>query len=73
MFREKNVIKISALLANPNKNNKKYTGRIGHDPNMGQIPLIAKVIRSFGWTKKITIISHTKQNQKLLKEVLYIK
>ena len=56
--KEKDKIKISALLANPNKSNKNYTGRIGHDPNMGQIPLIAKVIRSLGWTKKIIITNH---------------
>jgi len=56
--KEKNIIKISALLANPNKSNKNYTGRIGHDPNMGQIPLIAKVIRSLGWTKRIIITNH---------------
>ena len=56
--KEKELIKISALLANPNNNNKNYTGRIGHDPNMGQIPLIAKVIRTLGWTKKIVITNH---------------
>lgn len=56
--KENDVIKISSLLANPNKTNKNYTGRIGHDPNMGQIPLIAKVIRSLGWTKKILITNH---------------
>jgi hypothetical protein len=56
--KEKELIKISALLANPNKNNEKYTGRIGHDPNMGQVPLIAKVIRDLGWTEKIVITDH---------------
>ena len=39
-------IKISALLANPNNTRPNYTGRIGHDPNMGQVPLIAKTLRN---------------------------
>ncbi len=56
--KEKELIKISALLANPNNKNKNYTGRIGHDPNMGQVSLIAKVIRNLGWAKKITITDH---------------
>tara|TARA_B000000609_G_C24149294_1_gene336281 strand:- start:429 stop:1367 length:939 start_codon:yes stop_codon:yes gene_type:complete len=51
-------IKISALLANPNNTRPNYTGRIGHDPNMGQVPLIAKTLRNLGWNKKIVITNH---------------
>ena len=58
--KEKDIIKISGLLANPGKDtkNRKYTGTIGHDPNIGQLPLIAKTIRNLGWKEKIVIIKH---------------
>ena len=53
-----NSIQIQALLANPSNTRKNYTGRIGHDPNMGQVPLIAKTIRSLGWEGEIEVIGH---------------
>ena len=51
-------IEVSACLANPNNSNDNYTGEIKSDPNMGQIPIIAKVIRTLGWEKKIIITKH---------------
>ena len=62
----KNILKISALLANPRKKIKKrYTGRIGHDPNIGQISLLAKGIRSLGWKKRIIITNHQVKADKI--------
>lgn len=58
-------IYISGLLANPNRDNKKYTGRIGHDPNMGQLPLICKGIRDLGWEGKIIITDHQIKQEKI--------
>ena len=52
------TIQIQALLANPNNKRENYTGRIGHDPNMGQVPLIAKTIRSLGWKGEIEVVNH---------------
>lgn len=60
-------IKISALLANPNKSNEKYTGRIGHDPNMGQVPLFANTLRSLGWNGKIEVTNHQVKQDKVEK------
>ena len=37
---------------------RKYTGTIGHDPNIGQLPLIAKTLRTLGWKKDIIITDH---------------
>ncbi len=51
-------IEISALLANPNNKNQNYSGRIKHDPNMGQVPLIAYTLRKLGWKGKILITKH---------------
>ena len=53
-----NVIFIQALLANPNNTRENYTGRIQHDPNMGQVPMIARTIRSLGWTGEIIVTGH---------------
>ena len=53
-----NSIRIQALLANPNNRRPNYTGRIGHDPNMGQVPLIARTIRSLDWDGKIIVVGH---------------
>ena len=55
---EDNVLFLQALLANPGPSRPNYSGRISHDPNMGQIPLIAKGIRSLGWKGKIIITNH---------------
>lgn len=79
---EKNILKISCLLANPgqkekkkddNDNNKtikikkkrEYTGRIGSDPNIGQISLIAKGIRSLGWKKRIVVTHHQVRQERI--------
>jgi hypothetical protein len=58
--KEKDLIKISGLLANPGADTAKhkYTGTIKHDPNIGQLPLIAKAIRTLDWKEKIIITDH---------------
>lgn len=47
------VIEISGRLAKP-----KDEGNIGHDPNIGALSIIAKCIRSLGWTNRIVITEH---------------
>ena len=54
----KDRIEIDALLANPGKRKPNWTGRIGYDPNMGQVPLLAYVIRKLGWKKEIKVTNH---------------
>ena len=55
-------IEISGRLSNPGSDSKSksrpYTGSIGHDPNIGQLSIIAKTIRSLGHKDKIVIINH---------------
>lgn len=46
----KDEIKISGRLVK--------SGRLGHDPNVGALSLIAATIRSLGWKDKITITLH---------------
>jgi hypothetical protein len=76
---EKNILKISCLLANPGQKKKKkenkkkiiekesrYTGRIGSDPNIGQVSLIAKGIRSLGWKKRIVVTHHQVKQERIV-------
>ena len=59
--REKNEIRLSGRLANPGSTGKAkngYTGKIKSDPNEGQLALIAKSIRDFGFSEKIIITNH---------------
>lgn len=46
-------IEISGRLAKPAN-----AGNIGHDPNIGALSLISKVLRTLGWNKKIVITRH---------------
>ena len=80
--RELNKIKVSGRLSNPGSTGSKkdnYTGKIGHDPNQGQLAIIAKSIRNFSATEKIIINDHDliskevlKQNNKFIKFANYI-
>tara|TARA_Y100000996_G_scaffold297974_1_gene235961 strand:- start:329 stop:1714 length:1386 start_codon:yes stop_codon:yes gene_type:complete len=80
--RVKEKIYISGKLSNPGSSGSsshKYTGRIGHDPNQGQLSIIAKSIRDFGFTGPIEIIDHDlkqeaviRQNNKFTKFANYI-
>ncbi len=80
--RETNEIRVSGRLANPGSTGSKkdnYTGKIGHDPNQGQLAIIAKSIRDFGVKEKIIISDHdlnpnevSKQNNKFIKFANYI-
>ena len=84
IFIEKEIesVSISGRLSNPGSTGKKknrYTGKIGHDPNQGQLSLIAKSIRDFGFKKKIIIKNHdlipeevSKQTCKFIKFANYI-
>ncbi len=47
------IIEISGRLEKP-----KNKGNIGHDPNIGALSIIAKCIRTLGWTKRIVITEH---------------
>lgn len=60
-----NKLYLKALLANPGQGRKNYTGRIQHDPNMGQIPLIAKGIRRLGWEGEIIVTDHQIKESKI--------
>lgn len=48
-----NRIEISGRLSKPSD-----AGNIGHDPNIGALSLISKVLRHLGWKKKIVITKH---------------
>ena len=46
-------IEISGRLSKPS-----HAGNIGHDPNIGALSLISKVLRHLGWNKDIVITQH---------------
>lgn len=48
-----NRIEVSGMLSKPCDK-----GNIGHDPNIGALSIICKVIRALGWNKKIVITHH---------------
>ncbi len=78
----KEKIYITGRLSNPGSSGSSshnYTGKIGHDPNQGQLSIIAKSIRDFGFTGSIEIIDHdlkpeavVRQNNKFIKFANYI-
>ena len=69
--REKNEIRISGKLAKPGSTGnarKGYKGQINSDPNQGQLALIAKALRDFGFSEKIIIINHDLNPIEILKQ-----
>lgn len=46
-------IEVSGRLSKPAD-----AGNIGHDPNIGALSLISKVLRTLGWTQRIVITKH---------------
>jgi hypothetical protein len=62
--RKAGSIRLSGKLSNPGSDGKqahKYTGQIKHDPNQGQLSIIAKSIREFGFQGRIIICDHDLQ------------
>jgi hypothetical protein len=57
----KKDIRISGRLSKPGSSggaSARYTGKIGHDPNQGQLAIIAKSLRTLGHKDKIIICDH---------------
>jgi len=77
-----NRIEISGRLSNPGSTGtaaKGYTGEIKSDPNQGQLAIIAKSIREFGYKGPLRICDHdldpkvvAKQRNKFIKFAKYI-